>query len=481
MILAVLAACAGPDAGALQLDVQVETFARQPMVADLKIRADRPLDDIELSIEHATDSGVRARIEQVEGATARVRVRGLSPDTDHQLRLRVTAGSATNDERVESIELRTPVARPGFLSAFAAAGDPGAVDPSYRLFDLTDTPSSAISGAIQIDAAGVTRWYLGDMLDIVGPSRVWAGLKLRADGSLLFLLENAVVIVDELGEEVLRIHAAELGLPSLHHDVIELPDGAFVALSHSFADVDYEGEGTLRVAGDLLVEFDREGRLRWTWDTFDHLDPQRRRDGFFSPLLVPEPGGDGGHDWTHGNGLVYRSEDDSLLLSMRHQDWVIAIERSTDAVRWRLGPEGDFELQGGRWFFHQHSPEWQLDGTLLLYDNGVGDPDLADDEERSRAVRYALDTKALTAREVWTDEPEPFVAPVAGDADLMPSGHVLVLDSSIFGPSGEPDDFHSRLRELDAGGREVWRLETSAGRFAYRALPTERIVGEVAR
>jgi hypothetical protein len=38
----------------------------------------------------------------------------------------------------------------------------------------------------------------------------------------------------------------------------------------------------------------------------------------------------------------------------------------------RLGARqrGDFTLESGTWFFHQHSPEWQPDGSLLPYDNG---------------------------------------------------------------------------------------------------------------
>ena len=40
------------------------------------------------------------------------------------------------------------------------------------------------------------------------------------------------------------------------------------------------------------------------------------------------PKGKGGanSDWTHANGMVYSTDDHNLLLSMRHQNWILKIE-----------------------------------------------------------------------------------------------------------------------------------------------------------
>jgi hypothetical protein len=253
-----------------------------------------------------------------------------------------------------------------------------------------------------------------------------------------------------------------------------------MVLSFAFADVEYEGEGTLHVAGDMLYEFTPDGEVVWTWNAFDHLDPQRRRDGFFVPQMIHDPATDeNGYDWTHANCVVYRAEDDTVMLSMRHQDWVIAIDHTTGEILWRLGDEGDFTLVGDeRWFFHQHSPEWQPDGSLLLYDNGVGNPALPDNQAHSRAVRYALDFDAMTATKVWADDDPPFISALAGDADRMSNGHVLRLDSMW--TDAQQNAPTSRLHELDPERTPnlVWSLTLPPGRFSYRAVPISRWIGE---
>jgi hypothetical protein len=289
--------------------------------------------------------------------------------------------------------------------------------------------------------------------------------------------------MDELGELQMELHADEIGVVAgFHHDLEELDSGNFMVMSFAFADVEYEGEGTLHVAGDMLYEFTPAGELVWSWNAFDHLDPQRRRDGFYIPQKITDPlTGEAGYDWTHGNGIVYRAADDTILLSMRHQDWVIAIDHETGEILWRLGDEGDFTLVGDEyWFFHQHSPEWQPDGSLLLYDNAVGNPARPDSEAHSRAVRYVLDFDAMTATLAWADDDPKFISALAGDADRMADGHVLRLDSAWI---GEPQSLPaSRLRELDPerSPNLVWSLTLPDGRLSYRASPVSRWIGEAA-
>lgn len=53
-------------------------------------------------------------------------------------------------------------------------------------------------------------------------------------------------------------------------------------------------------------------------------------------------------DWTHSNALVYSPSDGNLLLSVRHQSWVLKIDYNNGAgtgnLLWRLGYQGDFAL-----------------------------------------------------------------------------------------------------------------------------------------
>ena len=121
-------------------------------------------------------------------------------------------------------------------------------------------------------------------------------------------------------------------------------------------------------------------------------------------------------DWTHCNALVYMP-DGNLLLSSRHQSWVLKIQYldglGNGDVLWRFGPDGDFTLTPNdptQWFWDQHYPVLlKVDGskiTLGLFDNGNQRPH--DGQQcyltnscYSRGVIFDLDESTLTADIAW--------------------------------------------------------------------------------
>ena len=79
-----------------------------------------------------------------------------------------------------------------------------------------------------------------------------------------------------------------------------------------------------------------EGRIVWSWDAFDHLDVWRF--GYRLMEVFWHTRGFPNHlDWTHGNGVSYDPSDDSVIVSLRHQDAVIKIDRATRQIKWILG------------------------------------------------------------------------------------------------------------------------------------------------
>jgi len=469
---------------------EVLTYPRQPMVVDIRLSFTAPAT---VKVTHSEDPGVRfsaAPGHASDGWSMQqvVRVRGLRPDQTHLLTATAT-GEDGSTLVPREISLTSEPARPGFLPLFpVTVPETGNVaDDAYRLFDLISfLPGGGINGAYAIDRFGVTRWYLDAFGPAKGPSSLWAGLAVRADGTLQFAVDGEVYIADELGTILHLATAESLDLPFVHHDLIELPNGHLVAIGASYRTIDYGEDGLLTVAGDTLVEFSFTGPettdVHWRWDSFDHLDPQRRRPGFEIEVEGPSPG-TVAQDWTHANGVVYRPEDDSLLLSLRHQDWLVNIDHETGEIRWKLGAEGDFELVEGTWFYHQHSPEWQSDGSILMYDNGLANPDVSDADEASRAARYHLDTGAMTARRVWEDDGVAQMSALAGDADQLANGHILALDSvTLLDAQSQLTGAHSRIRELDPGATpmQVWAVHTPPEKFAYRARASTRLPGEVA-
>jgi hypothetical protein len=86
-------------------------------------------------------------------------------------------------------------------------------------------------------------------------------------------------------------------------------------------------------------------------------------------------------DWTHSNGMLYSRDDHNLLLSMRHQNWVIKINfldgTGSGAVMWRLGEGGDFGLQNATdptdWFYAQHGLSYFTANTTGVFRIGMMD------------------------------------------------------------------------------------------------------------
>jgi arylsulfate sulfotransferase len=158
---------------------------------------------------------------------------------------------------------------------------------------------------------------------------------------------------------------------SFHHDVLILPNGHWVLLTcynKAYANLPGSAANT-EVLGDALVDVDENGNPDWAWNTFDHLNVNRH------PMNFP--------DWTHANGMLYSSDDHNLLLSMRHQNWIIKIEfldgSGSGKVMWHVGFGGDFRLVDGNdptdWFYAQHGMNYFTLNTtgvfrLGLMDNG---------------------------------------------------------------------------------------------------------------
>jgi hypothetical protein len=462
---------AGVKARPLSVTLDVKTYTQQPMVADLTFS----VPDLAVTIKDQGDPGVRSGIVSGDAAMTSIRVRGLAPDTMHEIAWSAKTGEGRSAKG--TVMVHTPAALPGFQPTFPIGGT-GDPYNGYVVFDYVTFGTNPQASIFVVDAEGTTRFHASRGEGPRGQGTTFVGLRLRPDGSLLYLRGNELTVVDELGAAQVSMSAPDLGIQGFHHDVIELPNGNFMALSHSFRDIEYSDLGLTHVVGDVIVEVTPQGKLVWTWDAFDHLDPQRRRPGF-EETVMERATGETANDWTHGNGLVYDAASNTILYSTRHQDWIVKIDHATGAVLWRFGDEGDFTLTSGTWPYHQHSPQWQDDGTLLLYDNGFHNPNVDDDKESSRAVRYAIDEAAMTAEQVWEDDAEAFLVPVAGDADRLPDGSLLVTDSSIGFLAGKTGS-HARIREIDEATSATprWTLTTDLGAFIYRCTSSSRLPGE---
>ncbi|MGL5347583.1 MAG: aryl-sulfate sulfotransferase [Peptostreptococcaceae bacterium] len=204
------------------------------------------------------------------------------------------------------------------------------------------------------------------------------------------------VEMDFLGR-IIEFYPIENGL---HHDVIEIDNGNFLAIT--------QRENTKQ---DLLVEIDRQSKkVIKEWDFREILD--FKRETVIDKISVNHP-----LDWLHLNSLVYDKNSNSIIASSRNQSTVVKFDKDTSDIKWILAPHygwndelkkyllnpigEDFEFS-----YAQHTPVINKEGNLLIFDNGnfrsykLEEAVLACDNY-SRGVEYKIDEENMTVKQVW--------------------------------------------------------------------------------
>ncbi len=366
-----------------------------------------------------------------------------------------------------------PVLPPDFPPLHVEVSDPSRMEPGYTLFNAISPGAPSGNYLIIVDELGDPVWYYNAPHAITDARRL-------ANGNLCYLHNaDGMREIDMLGNTVQDWWAANLGtadapagatllaVDSLHHEATELPtscDGDFLALSTELRTLpNYPSNETdlqpllpqANVVGDVVVEFKRDGSIVQQWSLMDILDPYRlgyNSLGVSFNLRYSMPT----FDWSHGNAVVYLEGDDSILISLRHQDCVIKLSRATGELQWILGAPERWNMPWAAallqpltssqdpapfgWSYHQHAPMLTAGGGILLFDNGNERAippavPLAEGQRYSRAVEYGIDEVLGTVQQLWS-----FGGPAAswyssalGDADQLPqTGNVLLCDGAKF-------------------------------------------------
>jgi hypothetical protein len=343
-----------------------------------------------------------------------------------------------------------------------------------------------------VDNAGNLVWYYDYDASVGFPQP----MKLLPNGHILMNLSQApagsattdglVQEIDLAGNVISQFTLADLNnwlsaagsslvANSIHHDFVPLPNGHLILLvNHYESFTNLPGyPGTTAVLGDALVDLDENHNPVWVWDSFNHLDVNRH------PMNFP--------DWTHANAVLYSPDDGNLLLSMRHQNWVIKIDyedgQGTGDVIWHLGYQGDFTLTNGQnpdWFYAQHyanilSPNSTGVFQLGVFDNGddrvvdangdvcgtSGQPACS-----SRVPIFQVDEAGMTATLLWQDNLSPVYSFWGGSMQQLNGTNVVF---GITTPSDDPTG--ARYMEVtDAPTPQVVLQMEISGQNCYRAV-----------
>ncbi|HZP84071.1 MAG TPA: arylsulfotransferase family protein [Chthonomonadaceae bacterium] len=222
----------------------------------------------------------------------------------------------------------------------------------------------------------------------------------------------------------------------------------------------YGGSATATVFDSVIEEVTPAGKIVWSWSTMDHIPvsetgPQWRQRYFVDPTIAnpPRPA-----DPYHMNSI--EEDGDGFVVSLRHLDTVLRIDKATGNITWKLSgatrpesltfvgdPYGNF---GG-----QHDARILPDGTLTVHDNGTFQ------DRPPRAVRYSIDPIAKTATliEQVTDPDAPSSA-CCGSARKLPDGD-WVMEWG----------FNPVVTALTPAGERLFRITFPGSYFSYRAAP----------
>lgn len=391
------------------------------------------------------DDGQRARrIEPAGQATEHtLPLLQLLAETPHEVQ--VTATDALGRSEVAQLQLTPPPLAPALPQLQLLERVEGAFEPGVTLAALR-TPDGSAYTLVGLDDLARPIWAFES------PDELW-DVALRPDGTLTAILDNQMAELTVLGG------LSVISETKVHHDAQWLDDGTYLALvkqNRQVADYpidlsDLSARQAVTIRDDAVVHLDSDGTLLRGWPASELLDPTRV--GLQS--LDQHP--DGTYDWGHANAVLDSPADNSIVVSLRHQDCVFKFDRDTLQIRWILGNHDGWppELQPHllqpvgpiSWPFRQHAPMPVGSGSWVLFDNGNvprGTPysDTPDPLGRvSRAVVYTIDEDAMTIRQtsqlVGDGRGDPLFANALGDADALPiTGNVLASFAYLKAESG---------------------------------------------
>ena len=389
-------------------------------------------------------------------------VLGFKPDRAYTVTVRVLDINGIDLIEPVVFDVTTDPLPEGFPE-FSVTSTPELMEPGVTLFE-------AAGNLIAVNETGEVVWYHDIQFFTSFLDR---DVRRMNNGNLLLLLpRDKIVELDMLGNTVNLWHSSgssdgeqgsiPVDTSAFHHEIFEMQSGNLLALSVEFRRFfDYPSSSTnpfaptetATLAGDVIVEFSPDGTIVNQWPLFDMLDPFRINyssllglyDGLFETIFGVQLET---RDWTHGNGVIHDPSDDSIIVSLRHQDAVIKFSRQTGELIWILGPHEKWNMeefgqylltpQSDEEFFfqyHQHAPDITDEGTYIIYDNGNNraspfDPTLPDSQNFSRAVEYKINELTKEVEIVWEYgqfEDETLYTFFIGDADYQPeTGNVLI-------------------------------------------------------
>jgi arylsulfate sulfotransferase len=435
-------------------------------------------------------------------STTSILVAGMRASTTYHMRATAGCSNAATLTGEDMTFTTGPLPALPFPTLTVTRPSPSASSPENPGIESIAIPTVVRAPALFTDRDANPIWFYD-----VGAGNLPYMFKLLPNGHMLVMIltsTSSTLREIDLAGNLIR----ELDIPTLDqrmqsagfdfapdnysHDFAPLANGHVIVLTNFSRNVsNVTGfPNPTPVTGDGLIDLDENWNPVWAWNAFDYLSVDRHLNG------LP--------DWTHGNAVVYSPEDGNLLLSLRHQSWILKIDYNNGAgagdVIWELGYQGNpgFTLSAdgfptqdpSQWFSFQHFPSIVSQNgsqtTLAVWDNGddrvlntggsicgAGSQVLC----YSRATVFQLDESGMSADLAWTDVQIGYGL-WGGSINQQSNGNVeFDLNAPAFLPT-----VASQVQEVTQTStpQVVWQLDiTPPTANAYRAYRVPSLYNDV--
>jgi arylsulfate sulfotransferase len=426
------------------------------------------------------------------GTSTNFFVAGMLPETTYQMRHVFSDGTGSEPVLFATGALPATLAFPSYT--VSQPPSPDSDTEQDMIFHISARSPSTIPNPLATDLQGNVMWYYDPTN--TGLTYTFPIQSLVSGGTVLLVgidpytalpnSRNVLREVDLAGNPIretnlaaINAQLAALGHTDIVHsftnDVQRLPNGQTAAIGMTQRTIDINGTPT-DYNGMTIVVLDADLQVTWAWNSFDHLDVNRPP--VLGEIVLPNTTGPStavprlpSVDWLHINAVSWSPADGNLVLSVRHQDWVIKIDYRSGAgdghVVWRLGQGGDFTLNSAEesaWFSHQHNAHYIDDTTLVLLDNG-NTRRASDPTANSRGQVWTLDEHTMTATPVVNADLGSYAGAI-GSAQRLSNGNYH-FNLGMTGP--EPPRPPVHLYEVTPDGTKVYHLQVNRPEYrSYR-------------
>ena len=264
-----------------------------------------------------------------------------------------------------------------------------------------------------------------------------------------------IAAVDLYGNLVMHNSKENLPYPLLHHDIYQLSNGNWAYINFIDKEYDFSPLGVdslYNVRGDGITEIDRDGKVVWQWNAFDHSSPLDdpeilNANGPFGSLSVRG-------DWMHANSIAEDINGD-IYVSFNRLEQFWKIDKESGEVIYKLGRGGDIKLSEEAIPSFIHSLSLLDNGDIMFYENGTSK------RGYSRVLAYRVNEEDKTAELVKNIKlPASLTSFFQSSVYMIDNSHILVHSSN-----------KNNTAILDCNGKIVWQIEVGDNSFRAQYIP----------